>query len=101
VAAAAGLGPKDAALAAAHGAVSGPATAAVRLLSLDPAAVAAVLARLAGPVGEVAAQAAQAAAAAEAAGGGHDFGLLPAAGGPLLDVAAEHHASWEVRLFAS
>ena len=26
---------------------------------------------------------------------------LPAAGAPLLDIGAEHHATWEVRLFAS
>jgi urease accessory protein len=26
---------------------------------------------------------------------------LPAAGAPLLDITAEDHATWEVRLFAS
>jgi urease accessory protein len=28
-------------------------------------------------------------------------GRLPAATAPLLDIGAEHHARWEVRLFAS
>jgi urease accessory protein len=31
----------------------------------------------------------------------NDFGMLPALGSPLLDLAAEDHATWEVRLFAS
>ena len=44
---AAGLAPLDAAYAAAYESVSGPATAAVRLLSLDPFDATAVLARLA------------------------------------------------------
>jgi urease accessory protein len=85
---AAGLDPIDAALAAAHGSVTGPAGAAVRLLSLDPLAVAAALARLAP---EVDAVAAEAVAADE----------IPAVTAPLLEVGAEDHATWEVRLFAS
>jgi urease accessory protein len=87
-AAAAGLDPADAALVAAHSSVTGPASAAVRLLSLDPLAVQALLARLAPEVDAVAAR-----AASESA--------IPAAGAPRLELAAEDHATWEVRLFAS
>jgi urease accessory protein len=93
VAAAAGLAPVDAALAAGYGAITGPASAAVRLLGLDPYAVQALLAALAPACDETAAR-----AVAYAAGPMAD---LPAAGAPLLDITAEIHASWEVRLFAS
>ncbi|GAA3724972.1 urease accessory protein [Spinactinospora alkalitolerans] len=93
VAAAARLQPDAAALAAAHDAVTGPATAAVRLLSLNPFTVHAVLARLGSQVHAVAADGARYAGTAPAD--------LPARAGPLLDVSAEHHATWEVRLFAS
>jgi urease accessory protein len=93
VAAAAGLGPLEAAVAAAHGAVSGPASAAVRLLGLDPYAVHALLAGLAPEIDRI---------AADAAARAHDpVDALPAAGAPLLDIGAELHATWEVRLFAS
>lgn len=93
VAAAAGLGPQQAAVAAAHGAVTGPASAAVRLLGLDPYAVHALLARLAADIDRI---------AADAAARAHDpVDELPAAGAPLLDIGAELHANWEVRLFAS
>jgi urease accessory protein len=88
VAAAAGLTPEQAALTAAYGAVTGPASAAVRLLGLDPYAVHALLARLAAECDDVAAQAAT-------------MDDLPACSAPLLDIGAEIHASWEVRLFAS
>ncbi|MFG3257626.1 urease accessory protein UreF [Streptomyces sp. NPDC048172] len=90
----AGLGPLDAAYAAAYENVSGPATAAVRLLSLDPFDATAVLARLAPEVDAVAREAADAAATG-------DPEALPAASGPLLDITAEAHATWPVRLFAS
>lgn len=90
---AAGLGPEDAAHCAAYETVSGPATAAVRLLSLDPFRATAVLARLAPDMDDVAARATAAAA------GGVD--TLPAASAPLLDITAEQHAAWPVRLFAS
>ncbi|MDT9684382.1 urease accessory UreF family protein [Streptomyces sp. TRM76323] len=90
---AAGLGPEDAAHCAAYEAVSGPATAAVRLLSLDPFRATAVLARLAPDMDDVATRATAAAA------GGID--TLPAASAPLLDITAEQHAAWPVRLFAS
>ncbi|WP_405595866.1 urease accessory protein UreF [Streptomyces sp. NBC_01410] len=89
----AGLGPEDAAHCAVYESVGGPATAAVRLLSLDPFEATAVLARLAPAMDEVAAQ------AAHAAREGVD--ALPAASAPLLDITAEAHAAWPVRLFAS
>jgi urease accessory protein len=91
VARGAGLAPADAAIVAAYGAVTGPASAAVRLLGLDPYAVQAVLAGLAADCDATAARAT--ALAAE--------GDLPAASAPLLDLGAELHARWEVRLFAS
>ena len=93
LAAAAGLTPEEAAVAAAHGMITGSASAAVRLLGLDPYAVHALLARLAPECDRIAA------AAAERSGAPVDD--LPAAGAPLLDIGAEHHATWEVRLFAS
>ncbi|MET7902887.1 urease accessory UreF family protein [Streptomyces sp. NPDC005355] len=94
---AAGLGPSDAAYAAAYESVGGPATAAVRLLSLDPFDATAVLARLAPELDQVAARAAEAARQAL----DEDPGALPAAAAPLLDITAEQHATWPVRLFAS
>ncbi|MER5461906.1 urease accessory UreF family protein [Streptomyces sp. NPDC002668] len=93
----AALGPEDAAHCAVYEAVSGPATAAVRLLSLDPFEATAVLARLAPELDAVAGQAARAAAAAAVEG----LDALPAASAPLLDLTAEAHAAWPVRLFAS
>jgi urease accessory protein len=93
VAAAAGLSPAEAAQAAAYAALTGPAGAAVRLLALDPFPVQALLAELGSTVDELAGRATRyAGAPAE---------KLPAAGAPLVDIAAEIHASWEVRLFAS
>ncbi|GAA2909702.1 urease accessory UreF family protein [Streptomyces thioluteus] len=94
---AAGLGPSDAAYAVAYEAVSGPVTAVVRLVGLDPFEATGVLARLGSDVDGVAAGAAEAAARALVEG----VGVLPAASGPLLDVMAEGHAAWPVRLFAS
>ncbi|GCD39837.1 urease accessory protein UreF [Streptomyces chrestomyceticus JCM 4735] len=93
----AGLDPLDAAGAAAYENVSGPATAAVRLLSLDPFDATAVLARLAAPLDRVAEQAVEAARRVPLEG----IGALPAASAPLLDITAEQHAAWPVRLFAS
>jgi urease accessory protein len=90
---AAGLGAEDAAHCVAYEAISGPATAAVRLLSLDPFQATAVLARLAPETDDVAAR------AAAAARDGVD--ALPAASAPLLEITAEEHAAWPVRLFAS
>ncbi|MFF5565249.1 urease accessory protein UreF [Streptomyces sp. NPDC012623] len=93
----AGLTPEDAAYCALYEAVSGPATATVRLLGLDPFEATAVLARLAPELDEVAAHATE--RAARAAYEGTD--ALPAASGPLLDITAQAHAGWPVRLFAS
>ncbi|MFI5906917.1 urease accessory protein UreF [Dactylosporangium sp. NPDC051541] len=90
---AAGLTPEEAALIAAYHAISGPASAAVRLLGLDPYQVNALLAQLGAECDEVARE-----AASSARGPVED---LPAASAPLLDVSAEDHAAWEVRLFAS
>jgi urease accessory protein len=86
-AAAGGLTPRDAAAAAAYLSVSGPATAAQRLLAMDPLTVAAVTARLAGEIDAVA-------DAAVREG-------LPADTDPLLDLLAEVHATRRDRFFAS
>jgi urease accessory protein len=93
VAAAAGLSPGHAALVAAYGSVSGSASAAVRVLGLDPYPVHGLLARLAAVCDETADRAANMA----------HLGVsdLPAASAPLLDISAEDHSAWEVRLFAS
>ncbi|MDP9452949.1 MAG: urease accessory protein UreF [Actinomycetota bacterium] len=93
VAAAAGLAPAASAALAAHQAVAGPASAAVRLLGIDPLDVAAAVAGLAGEVDAVAAEATTAAT-------GH-LADLPCRAAPLLELGAEDHAAWEVRLFAS
>ncbi|MET9612046.1 urease accessory protein UreF [Kitasatospora indigofera] len=91
---AAGLTPGGAAAVAAYESVNGPATACVRLLGLDPYEVAAALARLGPQLDAVAATAVEAASH-------HDVDRLPAASAPLLDLYAEQHHSWKVRLFAS
>ena len=86
--------PAQAARCAAYLAVSGPASAAVRLLGLDPLAVNAVVVAL--PVDDVAARAVRAAAGPPAE--------LPAAGSPVLDLMAEAHVRHhreQVRLFVS
>ncbi|MHA3702864.1 urease accessory protein UreF [Jatrophihabitans sp. YIM 134969] len=77
-----------AARAAALATCSAPASAAVRLLGLDPYAVQAVLARLAPEVDAVA----DAAATAPE---------IPAGSAPALDLLADVHVLSEVRLFAS
>ncbi|MFG1638921.1 urease accessory protein UreF [Amycolatopsis sp. NPDC049252] len=90
----AGGSPHDAAMAVAYLAVSGPASAAVRLLGLDPFAVNAVVARL-----DLRSVCETAAAVA-----GDDPASLPSPGSPGLDLFAEAHARHhqeEVRLFAS
>jgi urease accessory protein len=93
VAAAAGLGPREAATAAAYGTLTGPATGAVRLLGLDPYGAHALLAGLATEIDRVAEDA--------VAHARDPVDALPAASAPLLDIGAELHATWEVRLFAS
>ncbi|MBA0052970.1 urease accessory protein UreF [Streptomyces sp. AJS327] len=94
---AAGLAPLDAAYAAAYESVSGPATAVVRLLSLDPFDATGVLARLAPELDRIAEDARAAAQRVVHEG----TVALPAASAPLLDITAQHHAAWQVRLFAS
>jgi urease accessory protein len=88
--------PRDAALAVAYLAVSGPASAAVRLLGFDPLVVNAIVAGLASDLETVADQAAATAGAVPAD--------LPAPNAPALDLLAEahlRHHKEEVRLFAS
>ncbi|MFJ8717396.1 urease accessory protein UreF [Streptomyces violaceus] len=94
---AAGLGPVDAAHCAAYESVSGPATATVRLLSLDPFDATGVLARLAPEVDQVVDRAVEAARRVVDEG----VDALPAGSAPLLEIGAEVHAGWQVRLFAS
>ncbi len=97
-AAAAGAAPCDAALLAVHHLIGGACTAAVRLLGLDPLAVAAVAARAGQAAEPVAADAAWMGVAAVTAA---DPTLLPADGNPLHDVLAQLHRSTEATLFAS
>ncbi|WP_447985484.1 urease accessory protein UreF [Nitrospira sp. Nam74] len=88
-----GLDPSAAALAAVYESVTGPATAAIRLLGLNPFDVYALLTRLAAEIDGLAVQ-----ATGRAAG---PLDELPPCNSPLLDILAEHHAHWEARLFAS
>jgi urease accessory protein len=92
-AAAAGCDAADAARIAAYQSVAGPASAAVRLLALDPMRATAVLARLARDVDQIATL------AAAAADGPLDE--LPCPSAPALDLLAEAHIRAEVRLFES
>ena len=89
----AGGSPALSGRAAALAACSGPASAAVRLLGLDPFAVQAMLARLAPGIDDCAAAAARSAAQPPSS--------LPADGAPALDLLADFHLTAEVRLFAS
>jgi len=89
--AAAGLSPAEAASVAAYGSVSGPASAGVRLLGLDPLAVAGIVASFDDRIEQI----------ARAARPDDPLDLLPSPAGPLLEIGAELHAQWEVRLFAS
>jgi urease accessory protein len=89
----AGGTPELAARAAALSACAAPASAAVRLLGLDPFAVQAMLARLAPGIDECARRGAKYAADPPAA--------LPSDGAPALDLLADFHLTAEVRLFAS
>jgi urease accessory protein len=92
-AAAAGCGPGEAARIAAYQAVAGPASAAVRLLALDPMRATAVLARLAADIERV---------AADGAGyANRPPRDLPALSAPALDLLAQAHIRAEVRLFES
>jgi urease accessory protein len=89
----AGGGPQLAGVAAALGTVATAASAAVRLLGLDPYAVQGVLAGLATEI--------NATGAARAGDNLGDFAGLPALSAPALDLLADVHARSEVRLFAS
>ena len=92
-AAAAGCLPLEAARIAAYQAAAGPASAAVRLLALDPMRATGILAGLAGEIDQVA-----------ALGAGYADGApgdLPCASAPALDLLAETHIRAEVRLFES
>ncbi len=88
--------PLLAARASALQACTGPASAAVRLLGLDPYAVHRVTAELAGTVEQVAVDAVTAATAHAELGT-----ALPALAAPQLDLLADVHTTQEVRLFAS
>jgi urease accessory protein len=88
VAGAAGLSPEQAAALAIHSLLMGGAAAAVRLLPIDMADAAAVVAGLA-PVAERIAR--ESATSPD----------RPAWSAPALELRAEEHARWEVRLFAS
>ena len=90
-AAAAGCSPGEAALIAAYLTVTGPASAAVRLLALDPIEVSAVIARPVRPH--------RSGRGPGCRGRGTDE--LPYPSAPALDLYAEAHAQAEVRLFAS
>ena len=91
VTAVAGGSAGDAARIAAYGAVTGPASAAVRLLGLDPLGVHGVLTALAVRIDAVAAEAVAAVHA----------GDLPAVSAPALDLFAELHGRADARLFES
>lgn len=88
--------PADAAQCAGYLAVSGPASAAVRLLGLDPFAANAAVTALGGVLASVISLAVGAAAGPAWA--------LPSPGAPVLDLMAQshvHHHQEQVRLFAS
>ena len=87
----AGGTPDLAARAAALAACAGPASAAVRLLGLDPFAVQGLLARLGPDIDSCAA----------ACSGAAQPSALPADAAPALDLLADFHLTAEVRLFAS
>jgi urease accessory protein len=91
--AAAGGAPPQAAQVAAYQSVAGPASAAVRLLALDPMRAAAVLAKLSADIDETAARAARHA--------GGPLADLPCPSAPALDLFAEAHIRTEARLFES
>lgn len=88
-----GLGPDDAALIAAYGTVASAASAALRLLGLDPLSVAAALVQLAPEIDGITAD-----AAAAAQFGGR---FIPSTAAPVSDLLGELHAARKERLFAS
>ncbi len=100
---AAGASPEDAALAAAYHAISGPATAAVRLLGLDPVAVHRLLADLSRelPPASDRPDPHPPTAGSPTTGSPATWADLPAHSAPALDLLAERHARAQVRLFVS
>ncbi|MEV4295781.1 urease accessory protein UreF [Microbispora rosea] len=96
--ASAGCTPRQTALAAAYTSVTGPATAAVRLLGLDPVTVHRLLADLA-PALDDAAHAA-CASLGDTAGQGR-WHALPGHSAPALDLLAEGHLTNPMKLFVS
>ncbi|GAA3407387.1 urease accessory protein UreF [Streptosporangium vulgare] len=109
VAAVAGCSPAEAALAAAYTSVTGPATAAVRLLGLDPVAVHRLLADLAPALERVAATVPTGGARGpresrepwESRQAWESWESLPAHAAPALDLLAEQHIRADLRLFVS
>jgi len=95
VAHAAGLSPTDAALCSLHHLIGTATSAVIRLLGLDPYLIHALAADLANHLNEIARQ------ATESANAARTIKDLPAHGSLTADLCAEHHATWEVRLFAS
>ncbi|HEY2044320.1 MAG TPA: urease accessory UreF family protein [Jatrophihabitans sp.] len=90
-----GGSPEIAARAAATGICAAPASAAVRLLGLDPYKVHAVMSELSGEIETIADGATHLARASRSVAD------LPADCAPALDLLADVHATSEVRLFAS
>ena len=82
-AAAAGCTPGQAAHIAAYQSIAAPASAAVRLLGLDPIAVSAIVARIVPDIDRI------------------SWEHLPFPAAPNLDLLAEVHTTAEVRLFES
>ena len=85
--------PELAARAAVLGICTAPASAAIRLLGLDPYAVHAVLAELGSEIDDL--------SLASVPTGGFGVAGLPSNGAPALDLLADYHLTKEVRLFAS
>ncbi|GCD97445.1 urease accessory protein UreF [Embleya hyalina] len=92
------LDAREAAVLAATNVVNGPASAAVKLLSLDPISVTVVLAEMAGHCDQVAEEAADAARTVSTDG---DWDRLPCWSAVGLDVCHELHVQEEVVHFAS
>jgi urease accessory protein len=93
VSAAAGLDPRNTAEVAAYGSVAAGASAALRLLGLDPAGTARVVAELAPLIDDVAVGAARA--------GLGPLARVASASAPVCDLLAEAHFERKERLFAS
>lgn len=96
VAAAAQLGPGEAAALAGYSSVSSHCSAAVRLLGVDPFSVTRLVAALTPEIDGLAVEAARA-----VAGPGWSPSRIPALSSPLADLLGEIHHSRKERLFAS